>query len=89
MTDHVLFRIVCNDNFKKLQKHFEKPNDSWDWYIQTLIPSKRKFQLVTIAKRVHLDWVNNFLTLDRFASYYGVNIHFAHYIIKIGRELNK
>lgn len=89
MTDQKLFRIVCNDNFKKLQKYFEKPNDSYDWFNQKLIPSKRKFELVTIAKRVHLDWTNNFLSLERFASYYGVNVHFAYYIIKLGRELNK
>jgi len=89
MTDQKLFRIVCNDNFKKLKKHFEKPNDRWDWYNQTLVPSQRKFELQTIAKRVHLDYMNNFISLDAFASYYGVNIHFTHYLIKLGRELNK
>jgi len=37
---------------------------------------------------LYLDWFNNFLTVDRFAEYYGLNIGQARRVINIGRALN-
>ena len=39
-------------------------------------------------ERMYIDWFNNFLTLDGFASYYGITIKKAERIIKIGRLIN-
>lgn len=34
---------------------------------------------------MYLDWVNNFLTVGKFAEYYGISEDYAQQIIKIGR----
>jgi len=38
---------------------------------------------------VYLDWVNNFLTVERFAEYYGVPVIVAHNWIAIGHNLHE
>ena len=38
--------------------------------------------------KIYLDWVNNFISLDKFAEYYGFDEIDANYIIDLGRELN-
>lgn len=38
--------------------------------------------------KIYLDWVNNFLTLSKFAEYYNIDEIDAHYIIDLGRKLN-
>ena len=38
---------------------------------------------------MYLDWFNNFLTLERFAEYYGIRDNTAKLIIKIGRLQNE
>ena len=37
---------------------------------------------------LYLDWFNNFLTVDRFAEYYGMTAEKANRVINIGRKLN-
>ena len=37
---------------------------------------------------LYLDWFNNFLTVERFAEYYGMPVDKAHKVIRIGRYLN-
>jgi hypothetical protein len=37
---------------------------------------------------MYLDYVNNFLTLKRFAEYHGIDIDEAATIIQEGREIN-
>ena len=37
---------------------------------------------------LYIDWVNNFLTVPRFAQYYGLTEAQAHRIINTGRTLN-
>lgn len=37
---------------------------------------------------IYLDWVNNFLSLDKFAEHYGIDEIDAHEIIELGRILN-
>ena len=37
---------------------------------------------------LYLDWFNNFLTVERFAEYYGMSVDKAHKVIRIGRYLN-
>ena len=37
---------------------------------------------------MHLDWVNNFLSLEKFAEHYGLTELDANYIIELGRNLN-
>lgn len=38
---------------------------------------------------IYLDWVNNFLSLDKFAQHYGLDEIDANYIIDLGRKLNE
>jgi hypothetical protein len=48
---------------------------------------------MTIEQRklesIYLDWVNNFLTLERFAEVYGISKEDANTLIEIGRKLNE
>jgi hypothetical protein len=37
---------------------------------------------------LYLDWFNNFLTIERFAEYYGIRKQTAEYIIRAGRIAN-
>jgi len=37
---------------------------------------------------MYLDWFNNFLTIERFAEYYGIREQTAKYIIRAGRIAN-
>jgi hypothetical protein len=37
---------------------------------------------------LYIDWVNNFLTVPRFAEYYGLTEEQAHRVINTGRALN-
>lgn len=39
------------------------------------------------AIAMYLDWFNNFLTLPRFAEYYGISEPLAHEVICFGREV--
>lgn len=39
------------------------------------------------AIQMYLDWFNNFLTLKRFAEYYGISEQLANEIICFGREV--
>ena len=36
-----------------------------------------------------LDYVNNFLTVDRFAEYYGLTVDSANKIIKLGQNIQR
>ena len=45
-------------------------------------------ELKSKCLNMYLDWANNFLTVDYFAEYYGINIEKAGKIINIGRLLN-
>ncbi len=38
--------------------------------------------------KMYLDWVNNFLTVERFAEYYGLSVEEASKVIDEGRILN-
>jgi hypothetical protein len=38
---------------------------------------------------MYLDYVNNFLTVERFANYYGLTIKGAKSVIENGRKLNE
>jgi len=38
---------------------------------------------------IYLDWVNNFVSLDKFAEHYGLDEIDANYIIEVGRKLNE
>ena len=37
---------------------------------------------------LYMDWFNNFLTVDRFAEYYGLTVEQASRVINTGRALN-
>ncbi len=39
--------------------------------------------------KMYLDWVNNFLSLDKFAEHYDIDELDANYIIDLGRKLNE
>jgi hypothetical protein len=36
--------------------------------------------------KIYLDWVNNFLTVDKFASYYGLHPREAVRLIELGKS---
>lgn len=38
---------------------------------------------------MYLDYVNNFLTVKRFAEYYGMSEEYANHVIVIGRHANE
>ena len=38
---------------------------------------------------IYLDWVNNFLTVEGFASYYGISIENASKLIEEGRTIHE
>lgn len=37
---------------------------------------------------MYLDYVNNFITVEKFAEYYGITQTSAEFIIKTGREIS-
>lgn len=39
--------------------------------------------------KLYLDYVNNFLTVERFAEYYNMSTDYAGHVISIGRKLNQ
>jgi hypothetical protein len=39
-------------------------------------------------EELYLDYVNDFLTVERFANYYGMSKEYANHVIEIGRKLN-
>ncbi len=40
-------------------------------------------------RELFLDWFNNFLTIERFAEYYDLEVSEASRIIEIGREMHE
>ena len=38
---------------------------------------------------IYLDWVNNFISVEGFASYYDISIEVANKLIDEGREIHK
>jgi hypothetical protein len=45
-------------------------------------------QAATHFQQLYLDWVNNFLTVERFAEYYGLDTNEAEKQILIGRKIH-
>mgnify|MGYP003653607131 CR=1 FL=1 len=48
----------------------------------------RRDNMKNKIEALYLDWFNNFLTVERFAEYYGMPVDKAHKVIRIGRYLN-
>lgn len=44
-----------------------------------------KYYTTNLWPEMYADWLNNFLTPERFAEYYGITLEFAHNIIEMGR----
>ena len=44
-----------------------------------------KLMTRTNCRKMYLDWVNNFLTLERFAEHYGIDCETANHVIVEGR----
>lgn len=42
----------------------------------------------TFLEDLFLDYFNNFLTVDRFAEYYGLDVKIANEVIYLGRVVN-
>lgn len=42
----------------------------------------------SLIEDLYIDWFRNFLTVPRFAEYYGLTEAQAHRVIKTGRKLN-
>jgi len=49
---------------------------------------EEKYTEETLVK-IYLDWVNNFLTVERYAEYYGIGEVEALWTIEIGRDLHE
>lgn len=48
----------------------------------------KNLQLAKILNELYVEYYNDFLTVERFASYKGFNIHFAKCVINSGRKIN-
>ena len=48
----------------------------------------KNLQLAKILNELYVEYYNDFLTVERFASYKGFNIHFAKSVINSGRKIN-
>lgn len=57
-----------------------KSNSYLSWFHQT---KRKKIQ------EMYLDWVNNFLTVVRFAEYYNISEDKANRVINTGRFINE
>ncbi len=42
-----------------------------------------------LVRMMYLDYVNNFITIERFADYYSLSLDKAYRVIRIGRELQR
>ena len=55
--------------------------------------SKERFRgsevIIELTKKMYLDYVNDFLTVERFAEYYQISEEYALAIINEGRKLIK
>ena len=40
-------------------------------------------------RKIYLDWVNNFLSVERYAAYYGIDLAEATWTIEQGRDLHE
>ena len=49
---------------------------------------REKYSEETLVK-IYLDWVNNFITVERYAEYYGIGEVEALYTIEQGRDLHE
>ena len=49
---------------------------------------EEKYTEETLVK-IYLDWVNNFLTVERYAEYYGIDKDEALWTIAEGRDLHE
>jgi len=47
-----------------------------------------KYSTKRKVETLFLDYVNNFLSVERFAEYYGMDMDKANRVIKIGRKIN-
>ncbi|AEJ81372.1 hypothetical protein Erwinia_phage_Rouille_00122 [Erwinia phage Rouille] len=56
---------------------------------QSGIVSLESGQEITLAKlqEIYLDWINNFLTVERFAEYYALEVDEAQIIIQAGHKV--
>ena len=68
-------------------------DDQQDKIVESVSESMAKFDFppaVIIARsrypELYLDWVNNFITVERFAEYYEITIEHANEIIQSGRD---
>ena len=48
----------------------------------------KNLQIAKILNELYVEYYNDFLTVERFASYKGFNIHFARSVINSGRKIN-
>ena len=40
-----------------------------------------------LVERLYLEWVNNFISIERFAEYYNMTVEQARKVIKIGEKM--
>jgi hypothetical protein len=45
--------------------------------------------LIIDLQELYLDWVNNFLTISRFAEYYNITVIEAEILIEAGKKINE
>ena len=40
-----------------------------------------------LVERLYLEWVNNFISIERFAEYFNLTLEQAEKVIKVGRKM--
>lgn len=81
------FKIFFDSDFIKLSVRLNKDFKS-EWVNQNKITSLRLYQVFRVLNEYFTQYVNDFITLDYFASYHGVNVHKMKLFLKIGRFYN-
>ena len=57
--------------------------------ITLLLNHTLKLNKIMELEKMYLDYFNNFLTVGRFAEYYGISVKEANEIINLGRIINQ
>ena len=85
---NLAFRIFFDNDFIKLSNRVYDNQFKTDWLNQNKISSPRLYTVFRVLNEIYCEYVNNFITVDFFANYHGVNRHKMNLFIKIGRWYN-
>jgi hypothetical protein len=79
-------QIICNNKPRLIIYGFElSEKQKLEFDCLDDIDSNQFFKYKNEIVDVYLDYLNNFLTVERFAVYYDVDVEFANKILELGR----